>query len=68
LEKYILTAKNIVAALESQIAARQRNVSQAIGYTALTVPTDHASKRFAMELQDIALLEMLLAWCAETIK
>ena len=59
--------RHVVAALESQIVTRQKYVSQAIGYNVTTVSIDHISKRLATELQEIALLEKLLAWCAETI-
>lgn len=58
---------HMISALESQIASRQKNISQAIGYSALTVSNHDMSKSFAAELQKSGLLEDLLAWCIKTI-
>ena len=59
--------RQVVAALETQIAKRQRTVSQAIGYNASTVSMRHIQRGLATEVQDHALLKDLLAWCAEII-
>lgn len=67
LDKSFPDHHHITIALERQIANRQRNVSQAIGYNASIVPTDRISKRFAAEIQNNAFLEDLLAWCAVII-
>jgi hypothetical protein len=58
---------HIIAALKSQIANRQTNIAQALGYNAPTVSIDDISKCFATELRNNAFLEDLLAWCAKTI-
>ena len=67
LEQTYFGHRHLVAALESQIARRQRNVSQAIGYNASALSVDQAAKGLATEVQDVALLRSLLAWCAEII-
>jgi hypothetical protein len=59
--------RHITIALERQIANRQRNVSQAVGYNASIVPTGRISKRSAAKIQKSAFLEDLLAWCAVII-
>ena len=59
--------RQLVAALETQIAKRQRTVSQTIGYNASTVSMRHIQRGLATEVQDHALLKDLLAWCAEII-
>jgi hypothetical protein len=58
---------HIIAALKSQTVNRRRSVSQAIGYNASTIFNDDMAKNLAVELQNSALLEDLLAWCAKTV-
>jgi hypothetical protein len=67
LDKSFPDHHRITIVLERQIANRQRNVSQAIGYNASIPSTDRISKRFAAEIQNSAFLEDLLAWCAVII-
>jgi hypothetical protein len=67
IERSFSYCHHIIAALKSQIAKRQRNVSEAIGYNASTVSIDDVSKSFANQVQDHALLENLLSWCALAI-
>jgi hypothetical protein len=67
LQKSFSDQPHIISALESQIANRQRSISQAIGYNALTIPNHDVSKHFAAELQKSGLIEDLLPWCVKTI-
>jgi hypothetical protein len=67
LDKTFPDYHHIAIVLEHQMANRQRNVSQAIGYNASIGSTNRVSKCFALKIQNSSFLESLLAWCAVII-